>query len=222
MICAGAARKVWAQVPSPSACRPPQGRPEASQTRCHDHSPDATLAGPRIIGPVAMPIGPPTRTDVGDGCDRTGQAALVVLADHALGDPAYDDGVALRVNALAAHQCAHPLVERLDELGVRVGQRHQGPRPEKLRCRPLATYVNRHLPARGSIRTWGKQDFGRARRGSHHGPHQSCSAPKPPDRRDPPVPEERSARPEALPALSAGMRSASFSGRQSSSSRLRR
>ena len=69
--------------------------------------------------------------DVGDRRDRAGQAALVVLADHALGDPAYDDRVALRVDALAAHQRAHALVERLDQLHAGIGQRHQAPVPSQ-------------------------------------------------------------------------------------------
>ena len=55
-----------------------------------------------------------------DRSDDPGQAALVVGAHHGLGEAAYDERVALRVDALAAHGLAHPLVERLDQVGVRV------------------------------------------------------------------------------------------------------
>ena len=51
------------------------------------------------------------RVDVGNRRDRAGQAAVVVVADDALGDPAYEPGVALRVDALAADELAHVLVE---------------------------------------------------------------------------------------------------------------
>ncbi len=61
------------------------------------------------------------RVDVGDGRDDTGQRALVVVADDDLGDPAYEPGVALRVDALAAYVVAHLRVEALDERAVRVG-----------------------------------------------------------------------------------------------------
>ena len=61
------------------------------------------------------------RADVGHRRDHAGQAAVVVLADHALGDPAHQRRVALRVDALAAYQLAHLLVEPLDQLVVRVG-----------------------------------------------------------------------------------------------------
>jgi hypothetical protein len=37
-----------------------------------------------------------------------------------LGQTAYDDRVALRVDTLAAHGLAQPLVERLDQVGVRI------------------------------------------------------------------------------------------------------
>ena len=52
-----------------------------------------------------------------------------MLADDALDDPAYQSGVALRVDALAADQAPHLLVELLDQLPVvlraRVGRRHR-------------------------------------------------------------------------------------------------
>ena len=58
-----------------------------------------------------------------------------MVADDALGDPAYDGGVALRVDALAAHRLAHPQVELVDQLGVRLvltverRRRHAAPLP---------------------------------------------------------------------------------------------
>jgi hypothetical protein len=45
-------------------------------------------------------------------------------ADHLLGETAYDEGIALRVDALGAHGLAHPPIERLDQVGVRVGDGH--------------------------------------------------------------------------------------------------
>ena len=51
------------------------------------------------------------RLGVGDRRHGTGQAAVVVGADHGLGQPAYDEGVALRVDTLAAHGLADALVE---------------------------------------------------------------------------------------------------------------
>ena len=70
--------------------------------------------------------------DVTDRRDDSGQAALVVGADDGLGQPAYDGRVALRVDALVAHGLAHPLVERLDQVGVRVrgNDRHRWASPE--------------------------------------------------------------------------------------------
>jgi hypothetical protein len=59
--------------------------------------------------------------DRGDG---TGEAALVVVADHALRDPAHHRGVPLWVHPFAAHQLTNMLVELVDQLGVGVGQRH--------------------------------------------------------------------------------------------------
>lgn len=61
---------------------------------------------------------------------RAGEAALVVVAHHALGDPADDPGVDLRVHPLATHELAHVLVELLDQPRLRVGVRHHhgGPR----------------------------------------------------------------------------------------------
>ncbi|GAB2446069.1 hypothetical protein GCM10027062_29020 [Nocardioides hungaricus] len=47
-------------------------------------------------------------------------------ADDAFGDPAYDGGVALRVDRLPAHQLAHMLVELLDQAIV-LRQRHASP-----------------------------------------------------------------------------------------------
>ena len=60
------------------------------------------------------------RGRVGHRRDGSGEAALVVVADDALGDTAYDGRVTLRVDALAADGLAHPLVELLDQVGVRV------------------------------------------------------------------------------------------------------
>ena len=72
---------------------------------------------------------PTSAVDVGHRRDHAGQAALVVVADDALGDPAYERGVALRVDALAAHQPPHVQVELVDQLPVvrsaRVGRRHR-------------------------------------------------------------------------------------------------
>ncbi|MGB0100870.1 MAG: hypothetical protein WBP61_11385 [Nocardioides sp.] len=44
-----------------------------------------------------------------------------MLAHDALGDPANDTGVALRVDRLAAYELANVLVELLDELVVCMG-----------------------------------------------------------------------------------------------------
>ncbi len=41
-------------------------------------------------------------------------------AHDGLGESAYDGRIALRVDALTAHGLAHPLVERLDQVGVRI------------------------------------------------------------------------------------------------------
>ena len=60
---------------------------------------------------------------VGDGSDGPGQAELVVVADDVLGDAAYDEGLALRVDPLTAQPLAHLPVEPLHQLavGVRAG-----------------------------------------------------------------------------------------------------
>ena len=70
------------------------------------------------------------RVDVGDRRDDPAQGAFVVVADHALRDPAYEPGVALRVDALTADVVAHLRVEALDERSMRIGHRHRDPRPE--------------------------------------------------------------------------------------------
>ena len=59
------------------------------------------------------------RLHVGHRGDPTGQAALVVVAHHARRDPAHQRRVALGVDAVAAHQHAHLLVEVLDQLLMR-------------------------------------------------------------------------------------------------------
>ena len=55
-----------------------------------------------------------------------------MVADDALGDAAYDGGVALRVDALAAHGLAHQQVELVDQLGASVhdGRGHDDTSPE--------------------------------------------------------------------------------------------
>ena len=65
------------------------------------------------------------RAVVGDRSHRTGQAQLVVAADDVLGDAAYDEGLALRVDAFAADLLAHLGVEAEHQVvvGVRPRQR---------------------------------------------------------------------------------------------------
>ena len=76
---------------------------------------------------------------VGHRRDHAGQAALVVVADHGLGDPAYDGRVALRVDALAAHHLAHVRVELLDQLPVTIdGRRRHVGSPSRVRFLPGA------------------------------------------------------------------------------------
>ncbi len=67
------------------------------------------------------------RLGVRDRDDGAGEAALVVVADHALGDAPHHRGVALRVDPFAAHQLADMLVELVDQLSVGVGERHPSP-----------------------------------------------------------------------------------------------
>ena len=73
------------------------------------------------------------RGHVGHRRHLAGEAALVVGTDHALGDAAYDGGVALRVDALAAHGGPDVLVELVDQLRVS-GQRHAGTFPRVRGC----------------------------------------------------------------------------------------
>ena len=94
------------------------------------------------------------RVDVGDRRDRAGQAALVVVADHALGDPAYDGGVALRVDALAAHRARAPAGRACStSVAVRVltRDRHRCPRPEWV--------LRDNLPTRGRLTHRRKQSL---------------------------------------------------------------
>ena len=81
---------------------------------------------------------PTTASTSGDRGDHAGQAALVVVAHHALGDPAYEPGVALRVHALTADQLAHVLVEELDDVVVLLGlpDHHGDPRLRAWRSAP--------------------------------------------------------------------------------------
>jgi hypothetical protein len=60
------------------------------------------------------------RVDVTHRSDDASQRSLVVSTDDIFGQAAYDERVALGVDALAAYSLAHPLVERLDQVGVRV------------------------------------------------------------------------------------------------------
>jgi hypothetical protein len=55
-----------------------------------------------------------------------------VGADHPLGQTTYDGGLALRVDTLATHGLAQPLVERLDQLSVSLDgvNGHRDPSPE--------------------------------------------------------------------------------------------
>lgn len=62
------------------------------------------------------------RLDVGDRRHLAGEAAVVMGTDDALGDAAYDGGVALRVDGLLPHQLAHVLVQLLDQLVVRAAR----------------------------------------------------------------------------------------------------
>ena len=65
------------------------------------------------------------RAVVGDRRDGAGEAAVVVVADDVLGDAAYDERLALRVDALAAHALAHLVVEPLDQLVVGARRRRR-------------------------------------------------------------------------------------------------
>ena len=79
------------------------------------------------------------RRRVGHRGDRAGEAALVVVADDALGDAAYDGGVALRVDALAADDLADEQVELLDQLPVTIdGRRRHAGSPSRVRFLPGA------------------------------------------------------------------------------------
>src|SRR5262249_43768081 len=95
------------------------------------------------------------RLHIGHRRDRSGQAAVVVGADHRLGQATYDERVALRVDTLTAHGLAHPLVERLDRgpgvpVAVRGDHRHRRS-PPRVRDPCLATYDA--LPAAGTPAT---------------------------------------------------------------------
>ena len=63
------------------------------------------------------------RAVVGDRRHGTGEAELVVVADDVLGDAAYDERLALRVDALAADALAHLAVEAQDEVLVGMQRR---------------------------------------------------------------------------------------------------
>ena len=58
------------------------------------------------------------RVVVIDRGDRPGEAALVVVDDEQLGDPPDPAGVALRVDAVAAHRLAQLYVERVGQLAM--------------------------------------------------------------------------------------------------------
>ena len=85
---------------------------------------------------------------VGHRCDDPGQAALVVGADHLLGETAYDDGVGLRVHALAAHQDTQLLVQVTDEVPETPRHVHR-----HATCLPLSIEPrNPRHPACGQLR----------------------------------------------------------------------
>lgn len=66
-------------------------------------------------------------TRIGHRDDGAGQAALVVSAYDVLGNAAHDRRVPLGVDTFGAHLLAHPRIELLDEIGMRVRtrQRHE-------------------------------------------------------------------------------------------------
>ena len=68
---------------------------------------------------------PTTAPRIGDRDDGTGQAALVVAAYDVLGDAAHERRVALGVDTLRAHLLAHPRIELLDEVAMRVRTRQR-------------------------------------------------------------------------------------------------
>jgi hypothetical protein len=70
-----------------------------------------------------------------------------VSAHHDLGEAAYDGRVTLGVDALAAHDLAHLLVERLDQVCVCGNDRQGDPSPSK-RSVP-ATYDGPHGRRKG-------------------------------------------------------------------------
>ena len=79
------------------------------------------------------------RRRIGHRGHGAGEAALVVVADDTLGDPADDGGVALRVDTLAADGLAHEQVELLDQLPVTIdGRRRHAGSPSRVRFLPGA------------------------------------------------------------------------------------
>ena len=78
------------------------------------------------------------RAVVGDRRDRAGEAEVVVVADDVLGDAAYDERLALRVDALAADALAHLPVEPLDEVVVRAASTRPSIARRSMPCVPAS------------------------------------------------------------------------------------
>ena len=94
------------------------------------------------------------RVDVGDRQHRPGQRALVVVAYDALGDPAHERGVALRVDPLAADLVAHPRVERSRRALRERRSPTSGP-PSRVRLPPNLGVFTRGIERRPeSVENW--------------------------------------------------------------------
>src|SRR5215212_10947140 len=90
------------------------------------------------------------RVDVTDRCDDAGQAPLVMSTDDGLGQAAYHRRVPLGVDPLAAHGLAHPLVQRLHQVGMTMRGQNRHPIPLPSKRSVEATYDAR--ASRGSGR----------------------------------------------------------------------
>ena len=130
-----------------SSCRPRAG---------HEHPArvvDPDLLDRRVVEEAAAAAPKPdtraTSSPTTASTSATGATTPVRLRSSwarttRLGEPAYDERVALRVDALAAYGLAHPLVERLDQVGVRVcgDDRHADPSRVRDPCqKPTAAAV---------------------------------------------------------------------------------
>ena len=100
--------------------------------------------------------------------DDSGQAALVVVAHHGLGDPPDDRRVTLRIDALDADGLADALVELLDQLRMAVDsdRGHQASPPEMRHLPRTLSPLRRALECLGA-NLWTARRMGRERRLTH-------------------------------------------------------